>query len=138
MASYNYKPGLGNVGSFQVSGAPYVTGGINCRGAFGEQQITFPRVTNWIMFQNADSCEDDDCDPMKVAFSLNGLDENFFYVDDGTVGPLELKVTELWVSGSDHCVVVAGLTGIEPQTINNSSVSPSGSNWSGSLGALVG
>ena len=136
MSTYNYKPGLGNVGSFQVSGVPYVTGGVDCSGALAPQRITFPRVTNWIMVQNADS--NDEGDPMKVAFSQNGLDENFFYVDDGTVGPLELKVTELWVSGSDHCVVVAGLTGIEPQTINNSSCSPSGSNWSGSLGALVG
>jgi len=134
MSTYNYKPGLGNVGSFQVSGVPFVTGGVNCRGAAEEQQITFPRVTNWIMFQNLD----DDGDPLRVAFSLNGLDENFFYVGENTVGPLELKVTELWVSGSDNCVVVAGLTGIEPQTINNSSCSPSGSNWSGSLGALVG
>ena len=140
MSTYNYKPGLGNVGSFQVSGVPYVTGGVDCSGALAPQRITFPRVTSWVMFQSADSCDDeeDECEAMKVAFSLNGLDENFFYVEGGTVGPLELKVTELWVSGSDHCVVVAGLTGIEPQTINNSSVSPSGSNWSGSLGALVG
>jgi len=136
MSTYNYKPGLGNVGSFQVSGAPFVTGGVNCSGALAPQRITFPRVTSWVMFQNDNS--DEEGDPMKVAFSLNGLDENFFYVDDVPVGPLELKVTELWVSGSDNCVVVAGLTGIEPQTINNSSVSPSGSNWSGSLGALVG
>jgi len=137
MSTYNYKPGLGNVGSFQVSGVPYVTGGVNCREEHGEQHITFPRVTSWVMFQNDNSEENGD--PMKVAFSLNGLDENFFYVGlDVPVGPLELKVTELWVSGSDNCVVVAGLTGIEPQTINNSSCSPSGSNWSGSLGALVG
>jgi len=33
---------------------------------------------------------------------------------------------------------MAGLTGIETRQINNSSVSPSGSNWSGSLQALVG
>jgi len=136
MSTYNYKPGLGNVGSFQVSGAPFVTGGVNCSGALAPQRITFPRVTSWVMFQNDNS--DEEGDPMKVAFSLNGLDENFFYVDDVPVGPLELKVTELWVSGSDNCVVVAGLTGIEPQTINNISCSPSGSNWSGSLGALVG
>ena len=134
MASYNYKPGLGNVGSFQVSGAPFVTGGVDCSG--DAVKISFPAVTSWVMFQNDNS--DEEGDPMKVAFSLNGIDENFFYVDDVPVGPLELKVTELWVSGSDHCVVVAGLTGIETININNSSVSPSGSNWSGSLGALVG
>ncbi len=42
-----YKVGLHNVGSYQVAGKPYVTGGLNP--AAGELiQIDFPSVTNWI------------------------------------------------------------------------------------------
>jgi len=29
MTTYNYKPGLGNAASYQVSGIPYVTGGLD-------------------------------------------------------------------------------------------------------------
>jgi len=133
MASYNYKPGLGNVGSFQVSGAPFVTGGVDCSG--GAVKISFPAVTSWVMAQNNDSGDN----PLRVAFSQNGLVANFFEIPGAEfISPLDLKVTEMWISGSDFCSVVAGLTGIETISINNSAVSPSGSNWSGSLGALVG
>jgi len=133
MSTYNYKPGLGNVGSFQVAGAPYVTGGVDCSSA--AVKIKFPRVTSWVMVQNGDSSDR----PLTVAFSQNGLVSNFFEVGGAeTTNPLDLKVTEMWISGSDFCSVVSGLTGIETININNDSVSPSGSNWSGSLGALVG
>ncbi len=46
---------------------------------------------------------------------------------------LDLKVTEIWLSGSSDAVsVVAGLTNIPTQRVTN--ISPSGSNWSGSVG----
>ena len=136
MSTYNYKPGLGAVGSFQVSGVPYVTGALNCRAGNPPIRISFPQVTRWVSVQNGDSGGEGGA-PMKVAFSENGLTSNFYEVSN-SMTVLELKVTEIWVSGSDHCSVVAGLTGIPTTAINNQSVSPSGSNWSGSLGALVG
>jgi len=136
MSTYNYKPGLGAVGSFQVSGVPYVTGGLNCRAGNPPIRITFPQVTRWIAVQNGDS-GGMEAEPMKVAFSENGLVSNFWEVGDKET-IFELKVTELWVSGSDYCCVMAGLTGIPNTAINNPNVSPNGANWSGSLGALVG
>ena len=132
MASYNYKPGLGNVGSFQVSGAPFVTGGVNATSA---TRVSFPRVTRWIMVANPHPSQN-----VKIGFSENGVNgSNYAYLSFGSNTPrLELKVTEIWLSGSAAVNVMAGLTGIESTSINNSAVSPSGSNWSGSLGALVG
>ncbi len=136
MASYNYKPGLGNVGSFQVSGVPYVTGGVNCTAA--AVKIAFPTVTSWVSITNHDA-------ELRIGFSKNGVDgTNYFrlHEEGGNSHPpparFELKVTEIWISGSTSVDVCAGLTGIESININNQSVSPSGSNWSGSLGALVG
>ena len=132
MASYNYKPGLGNVGSFQVSGAPFVSGGINATSA---TRVSFPTVTRWIVVVNPHPT-----DNVKVGFSENGVNgSNYAYVAAGERSPrLELKVTEIWLAGSAAVDVMAGLTGIESFSINNSAISPRGSNWSGSLGALVG
>ena len=45
---------------------------------------------------------------------------------------LELKLTELYLSGSDDVDIVAGLTGIATERINN--ISDDGTNWSGSVG----
>ena len=132
MSTYNYKPGLGNAASFQVSGIPYVTGGINATSATG---LNFPLTTRWIVVSNVDGSA-----TLRVGFSENGVDgTNYFEIDTEQISPrFEVKVTEIWLSGSSNCSVVAGLTGIETISIDNISVSPSGSNWSGSLNALVG
>ena len=138
MSTYNYKPGLGSVGSYQVSGIPYVKGPItNAAIAGGPFKLTFPRVTKFISITNTDAADTE----LLCGFSSLGLSEltNVFVVPGGQTLQLELKVTELYYTGSVSAFgVVAGLTGISSTTINNQSVSPSGSNWSGSLGALVG
>ena len=123
MPTYNYKAGLGNVGSYQVAGIPYVTGSI--ASSVAAIRIVFPSVTSWVMVSNVGGSAG-----VKGGFSKNGIDQ---------VTPrLELKLTELWISGANEVSVMAGLTGISETNINNSTVSPSGSNWSGSVGALVG
>ena len=138
MATYNYKVGLGNVGSYQVAGVPWVSGNVSA-GATTAQSVSFPTVTSWVMVVNnaTGNC--------RVGFSKNGVDNNNYFTlrsltngGPNTLGPIDLKVTQLWVSGSTDVDIIAGLTCIEPLNINNIAISPSGSNWSGSLGALVG
>lgn len=137
MATFQYSVGLGNVGSYQVSGVPYVTGGVDCTSA---TRVSFPSVTSWVAVTNHDATSH-----VRVGFSQKGVDgTNYFRVhQDKTNGApdpytFKLKVTEIWISGSTSVDVCAGLTGIPNITINNLNVSPSGSNWSGSVGALVG
>jgi len=133
MTTYNYKPGLGNAASFQVSGIPYVSGGIDCSGS-SQVKLTFPLVTKSITIFNADSNE-------SVGFSLNGvLNANKFTIQGAVVTPkFDIKATQLHLSGASSAVsVMAGLTHIQNEKIDNIAVSPSGSNWSGSLNALVG
>ena len=132
MTTYNYKPGLGNAASFQVSGAPYVTGGIDASSTTG---LNFPLTTRWIVVSNVGGNA-----TLKVGFSENGVaGTNYFEVLTNEISPrLEVKVTEIWLTGSNNCSVVAGLTGIETVNIDNIAISPSGSNWSGSLNANVG
>jgi hypothetical protein len=156
MASYTYKPGLGQAAAYQVSGKPFVTGGLEAqthkpRGAagIGPAVVNFPNVTSWVMVINHDSA---DC---RVGFSENGVNgvgvsgggskNNYIVlgqkpanVGPTVLGPLDLKVSQLWLSGSTNVDVIAGLTYIDSSDINNISVSPSGVNWSGSAGAQVG
>ena len=135
MATYNYKPGLGNAASYQVSGIPYVTGGVNALAPTVALAVCeFPLVTRWIIVHNNGATE------ARIGFSENGVEgTNYFTIDAGETSPrLEVKVTEVWLSGSNNMAVVAGLTGIENIAIDNSSVSPLGTNWSGSTNATVG
>ena len=132
MAVFNYgSPGLGHVGSYQVSGKPYLSGGINVGAAAGDLvTIEFPSVTRWIIVTNHDTTND-----VNVAFSENGFSSNnFFTVSQDTFDRanmmtqrMELKVTKLFLSGTSTQVdVIAGLTGIDPGCVAN--------NWSGSSG----
>jgi len=146
MATYTYKPGLGQSAAYQVSGKPFVSGTIIAGpGPILAQVVNFPNVTSWVMVINHDAR---DC---RVGFSKNGVDRtgatpqgNYFVLDAAVnnvstkVGPLDLKVTQIWLSGSADVDVIAGLTYIDSSDINNANVSPGGTNWSGSAGAQVG
>jgi hypothetical protein len=133
MTTYNYKPGLGNAASYQVSGIPYVTGGLDL--SAGDVSLDFPSVTSWIVVSVGDS------NTCNVGFSLLGVqNENYLKITGTTVSPkMEIKATQLHLSGTSADVsVMAGLTYISKEDINNIAVSPSGSNWSGSLNSNVG
>jgi len=143
MAAFKYNVGLQNVGSFQVSGKPWATGSINCRAdALEIAQIDFPNVTSFVIISNLDSANKN----VRVGFSSGGVagfaghdQENRFLELPPTSGSgpvrLDLKLTQIFLSGSDNCSVVAGLTGIETNTIDfQPNNSPNGQNWSGSTG----
>lgn len=127
-----YTAGLNNVGSYQVSGAPFATGSLNATGAI---KVEFPFVTSWIYVKNNDTGN-----ACKVGFSQLGVENsNYFTVHedhsnnvDGSSPRLDLKLSELWLSGSTDVDVLAGLTNIPVERVNN--IGPSGNNWSGSVG----
>jgi hypothetical protein len=84
---------------------------------------------------NADSNE------VQIGFSANGLqnETNAYAVPGERAVTLEVKVTELYYTGSSSAFsVAAGLTFIDTDQLDNTALSPSGSNWSGSLNANVG
>ena len=136
MTTYDYRPGLGNAASYEVSGIPWVKH--VDPGATGDIAISFPLVTRWIIVSNSDP---NAANIVRVGFSANGLDADNYYLLSGsqTTPRLEVKTTELHLKGGSNQVsVIAGLTGIATVNIDNTNVSPSGSNWSGSLSAQVG
>lgn len=127
--AWKIEVGLNNVPAYQVSGRPYASGGIN---ATSPTYVTFPYVTRWVYIINngAEAC--------KVGFSEAGVDggTEYFRVskkDNNKASysqRLELKVTQLWLSGSPDVDIVAGLTTI-PEKRTSGSAGPS---FSGSVG----
>ena len=139
MGNWNRPVGLNHVGAYQVSGAPWASGSIDCKMASrpGGFEVVFPYVTRWIKVINKDVESGNVC---KVAFSLTGMTgsaQNYFTVSEaaagwgyGDSGELEMKVSSIWISGSTDVDVVAGLTSIEAFRTQT----PTGSSWSGSSG----
>ena len=136
-----YSVGLNNVGSYQVSGVPFVTGSLTAPANTGTAlKIEFPYVTRWISIANSSSHH------IRFGFSAAGTSgSNHFIVHEDNHptqnGPYELKCTELYImsnDGSDRSgvYVMAGLTNIPVARINNLSGSGDvvGNNWSGSVG----
>ena len=121
---FNYNaPGLGNVGSYQVSGKPFVSGGLDLSNQPNSTPfvVNFPTVTRM---------------PYPAAAKgINGFDSNNFFTvsrdasdyGDTMTARLELKVTKLYLTGTcTNCDIVAGLTGIHTGSIAN--------NWAGTEG----
>jgi len=148
MATYTYKPGLGQSAAYQVSGKPFASGSINCQTAGRATAVNFPNVTQWVMFTNHSTTQ-----TCRVGFSSNAVmgsgatpnNFSFFVLPAATTnggpvtfGPINLKLTQVWLTGSSNVDVIAGLTYIDSTDINNINVSPNGLNWSGSTGAQVG
>jgi len=133
------SPGLGNVGSYRVSGVPFVSASIDLSSQPDDTPlvIEFPNVTRWIIVKNFGNSSDNS-KQIKVGVSEVGLkNDNYFRVNDNYTGApglrdgqtprLELKLTRLYLTGSsDNVEVLAGLTGIHTSSILD--------NWSGSTG----
>ena len=137
MSIYNYKAGIGNSASYQVSGKPWCSGSIDLTAVTTPYKIGFPSVTKWVEIRNLAVT---DGQLVICAFSENGLPSkggtNHFTLLDlvrssgghiASATKLDVKITELWIEGTSVKLdVLAGLTGIDTNQILN--------NWSGSAG----
>jgi len=126
--SWQTDVGVNHVGAFQVSGKPYAKGNINASTA---TKVEFPNVTRWIYVVNNGGSD------LHVGFSQIGVEGSDYFVigrKDNQMHQssvrLELKVSEIWFSGSNPVSLVAGLTNIKPVRVSGS-IGPS---WSGSVG----
>lgn len=128
MTIYNYRPGLGNVGSYQASGIPYVTSSLTVPVQSGTPlQVSFPTVTREFTVRNDGSQE------IRVGFSAAGVSgsaTNFYALAPSGSFSAPMKVTDLFLISSDgsagEATVVGVLTGIDRGQIED--------NWSGSAG----
>ena len=135
MSNFKYTAGLNNVGSYQVSSAPFLTASSTLGDANAAAvKISFPYVTNWVQIRNTDGTN-----TLLVALSEEqcvGSGKNNLTLSTSTSTDIyKWKITELYFTGSATGTtfeVVAGLTNIPVERVNN--IAPSGSNWSGSIG----
>jgi hypothetical protein len=122
-----YTAGLNNVGSYQVSGIPYLSGGID---ATSGASLNFPHVTRWIQITNSGSAD------LYYGYSENGAAGNNagIILANSSTPRLEVKATELYMRGGENggVYVAAGLTNLPISRVDN--ISPDGTNWSGSIG----
>ena len=126
--SWKTDVGINHVGAYQVSGRPFATGSIDASTAV---KVEFPKVTRWIYVVNHGGA---DC---RLGFSQAGVEgTNYLRLPAPAAGEntnsmrLELKIGELWLSGSNGVDVMAGLTNINTDKVSGS-IGPS---WSGSAG----
>ena len=85
MSEY-YKVGLNNVGSYQVSGLPYVTGSIEVTNSAVE--VDFPFVTSEVFVVNRDNNSS-----VRVGYSARGVNaageaSNYFVLEANTTSPV--------------------------------------------------
>tara|TARA_R100000005_G_scaffold87541_1_gene56841 strand:+ start:1272 stop:1715 length:444 start_codon:yes stop_codon:yes gene_type:complete len=140
-----YTAGLNNVGSYQVSGAPFLTASRAPASASNVTanalKISFPQVTKEITV-NCLGANGKTSGAIKVAFSSRGLYEgghanhkSFIIVPVSSSVTLDVKATELYIMSFDSDAhtfsLFASLTNLPVERVNNIVTD---TNWSGSTG----
>jgi len=128
MATYNYAPGLGNVGSYQASGIPWISSSLVVpHHSATALMVSFPSVTREVTVRN-DSTGD-----IRVGFSANGVSgsaTNYLTLAEDASWTSPVKVTHIYMISNtaiaQEATVVAALTGIATDNIIE--------NWTGSAG----
>lgn len=130
------NPGLGSVGSYQMSGIPYASSSLTVPvNSSTPLQIQFPYVTKFVTVVNEGTAP---APAIRVGFSVLGVSgsgKNYFLLDNGESYTGEWRIEDIYLisntTAQASASVIAGLTpiprGIPPFTTT-------GNNWSGSSG----
>ena len=134
MAVFNYKSGLGHVGSYQASAIPFLTSSLTIPVSSSTPYgVTFPKVTRFVVTNNLDGTSANI--PLRFGFSSDGVkgteNTNYGILNNGESFEAEFRVTRLYLLSDDGAVecnasVIAGLTVVDALELEN--------NWSGSAG----
>ncbi len=132
---YQYKQGLGHVGSYQVSSQPWVTGNVSVpRQSQGAMKLAWPQISRFIIVKNTLSSSATSV-PMRVGFSSGGvaITDNYFTLDNGESFSGDFKCSEVYIMSNNEsdasASVLVGMTGIEVTSLGQT-----WNNWSGSAG----
>ena len=126
--SFIYSVGLQNVGSYQVSGQPFLSSSITVPANTAEPlEIQFQQVTKFVIIRN----ETDSAGDIRVGFSSGGLaGTNFVRLAVSESLSADYKVTSVFLrsntAAQQSASIVAGLTNIPSERLS--------ANWSGSNG----
>ena len=126
--NFIYSVGIHNVGSYQVSGQPFLSSSITVPANTAEPlEIKFQQVTKFVIIRN----ETDSAGDIRVGFSSLGVkNENYVRLAISESLSADYKVTSVFLRSADSseqsASIVAGLTNIPHERLTN--------NWSGSNG----
>jgi|TARA_Y100000114_G_scaffold141881_1_gene147998 hypothetical protein len=123
-ANYKYGVGLRNVGSYQVSGHPYLTGTTDMGSAGTEHKISFPYITKNVTVINSSSYGNTNESTIKVHFNSDSdpgavLNAAHFITLDSEEDSItfDVKCKEIYitnVTANAAFQIYASLTNIEP------------------------
>tara|TARA_Y100001963_G_C6597128_1_gene360736 strand:- start:309 stop:731 length:423 start_codon:yes stop_codon:yes gene_type:complete len=133
---FDYRAGLGNVGSYQSSAKPFLSSSIHLSASNDIVKIDFVNVTRFITIKNTGPDQTDEAE-IRVGFSENGVngaeDNNYFTLNnqesfsaDWRVNAVYLRVHPEGATTNATASVIAGLTTIASQELFH--------NWTGSEG----
>jgi hypothetical protein len=126
--NFIYSVGLHNVGSYQVSGQPFLSSSITVPASSSAPlEIKFQQVTKFVIIRN----ETDSAGDIRVGFSSGGLaGNNYVRLAVSESLSADYKVTSVFLrsaTGAEQSAsIVAGLTNIPSERLS--------ANWSGSNG----
>jgi|TARA_R110002012_G_scaffold2103_5_gene10115 hypothetical protein len=133
---FDYRAGLGNVGSYQSSAKPFLSSSIHVSASNDIVKIDFINVTRFITIKNTGPDQTNEVE-IRVGFSENGVngveDNNYFTLNnqesfsaDWRVNAVYLRVNPTGATTNATASVIAGLTTIASQELFH--------NWTGSQG----
>ena len=133
---FDYRAGLGNVGSYQSSAKPFLSSSIHVSASSDIVKIDFINVTRFITIKNTGPDQTNEVE-IRVGFSENGVngveDNNYFTLNnqesfsaDWRVNAVYLRVDPTGATTNATASVIAGLTTIDSQELFH--------NWTGSQG----
>lgn len=130
------NPGLGSVGSYQMSGIPYASSSITVPiSSSSPTQIQFPYVVKFVTIQNTVASGGPDIRVGFSALGVSGSGKNYFLLSSGQSYTGEWRIEDLYLISNNgnqsSASVIAGLTPI-PRGVP--AITGSGNNWSGSIG----
>ena len=130
------NPGLGSVGSYQMSGIPFASSSITVPvNSATPLKIQFPYVTKFVTISNEVTSPGP---AIRVGFSVLGVSgsgTNYFSLDAGESYTGEWRIEDIFLisntTAQSSASIIAGLTPI-PRGVP--SFVATGNNWSGSSG----
>jgi hypothetical protein len=132
--SIYHSPGLGNVGSYQMSARPYLTSSLAVPASGSTTlQVSFETVTSFVIITNTLAGSATNV-PLRFGFSENGVkglvNNNYGILNNGETFEADFRITSVFLMSDsvNECSasIIAGLTGIDKQRLVD--------NWSGSAG----
>jgi len=144
----HHQAGLNTVGSYQMSGIPFVSSSITVRVSDSRAyKVEFPYVSRTVTIRNDLATASADVD-LRVGFSANGVEDAedkkyYFVLTNGESYTGEWRIEDLYLLSDSNtegitASVIASLTGIRTGSVPAISAGTDpvedADNWSGSIG----